>query len=52
MSWTIEERKDKPELHNGIKCMTCDKMLARKTECSRHKGHDVVYLDKKGEPLR
>lgn len=35
-----------PVRHDGIKCLTCGCLLARKSECVKHKGHDVVYIDK------
>lgn len=52
MTWKTVQSTEKPPLHNGIKCLTCDTMLKRKSECFDHKGHDVVYLDKNGEPAK
>ena len=43
---------EKPQLHKGIKCLTCKKLLSSKRECKYHMGHEVVYLDDNGEPER
>ena len=44
--------KETYEKHNGIKCLTCNKVLPSKSACAVHKGHEVVYLDKSGEPVK
>lgn len=49
MTWKKELIAPKPPLHNGIKCLDCNVLLARKSQCRDHKGHEVVYLDEKGE---
>lgn len=42
---------EKPPLHHGIKCLTCQVMIFSKKELpKRHRGHTVVYLDKDGNP--
>ena len=52
VSWKNEAAATSYEKHNGIKCLTCDVVFWRKTECRDHKGHDVVYLDAHGEVAR
>ena len=39
------------EKHHGIKCLTCGIMLSHKFECRKHRGHEVVYVDEKGEAI-
>ena len=40
------------EKHDGIKCLTCKCRVYRKTDCAKHQGHEVVYVDKNGEPIK
>lgn len=31
--------------HKGMKCLTCNRPIHRKSECANHKGHEVVYVE-------
>jgi len=50
MMYEVGEAISKPRRHNGIKCLDCKVLLARKTELRRHMGHEVVYLNADGSP--
>lgn len=48
MRLTYKQPEQKMERHHGIKCWTCNRLLASKASCKSHQGHDVTYLNLDG----
>lgn len=42
-------REPKPKRYHAIRCLSCKSNLASKNELRSHKGHEVHYVNERGE---
>lgn len=47
--WKKAEMVEPKKRYHAIRCFTCGKDLPGKQACKLHRGHDVDYVNEKGE---